>query len=62
MTSRLIGTWHLVSWEFRLFPNWVGTVQERLLKFEDGDLVLFTEAFVENGEEQVAYAIWRKRT
>lgn len=46
--------------EFSLFPNWVGTAQERFYKFEKNKLLLFTPPFVMNGQEQSAYLVWER--
>lgn len=46
--------------EYSLFPNWVGTAQERFFKFEPGRLVLFAEPFEKDGVEQAAFAVWKK--
>lgn len=46
--------------EYSLFPNWIGTDQERFFKFEQGRLVLYTEPFEKDGSEQAAFAVWKK--
>lgn len=47
--------------EFSLFPNWIGTAQERLFGFEEDRLVLYTEPFESpDGVEQAAFLVWRK--
>ena len=43
-----------------LFPNWVGTSQERLYKFEGNLLFLSTKSFLIKGEQQTAHLIWRR--
>jgi hypothetical protein len=43
-----------------LFPNWVGTNQERLYSFEGDTLRLSTTPFLIKGEQQTAHLIWRK--
>jgi hypothetical protein len=46
--------------DLSLFPNWIGTVQERLMKFDEGRLVLYTEPFTKDGEEQIACLVWER--
>ncbi len=46
--------------EHSLFPNWIGTAQERLFKFVEGRLVLHAEPFEKDGIEQAAYLVWQK--
>ena len=46
--------------EFSLFPNWIGTAQERFFKFEQDDLVLSAAPFEKDGIEQAAFLVWRK--
>ena len=43
-----------------LFPNWVGTSQERQYEFDGNRLHLITRPFLVNGEEQTGHLIWRK--
>jgi hypothetical protein len=43
-----------------LFPNWVGTSQERLYRFEGNTLDLSTLPFLIKGEQQTAHLIWRR--
>lgn len=43
-----------------LFPNWVGTSQERLYRFDADTLHLSTNPFLFNGEQQTAHLIWSK--
>lgn len=43
-----------------LFPNWVGTRQERLYRFEGDRLHLSTHPFLIQGERKTAHLIWRK--
>jgi hypothetical protein len=43
-----------------LFPNWVGTNQERLYRFEGNTLDLSTTPFLIKGEQQSAHLIWRR--
>ncbi|ODP34138.1 lipocalin-like domain-containing protein [Pandoraea sp. ISTKB] len=42
------------------YPNWVGTVLRRFLKFEDGAAVLLTPPQMQNGVETVIKLIWRR--
>ena len=46
--------------EFSLFPNWVGTTQERFFKFDQDRLVLSAAPFVKDGDEQTAFLVWKK--
>lgn len=46
--------------EFSLFPNWIGTTQERFFAFEQGRLVLSAEPFEKDGKQQTAYLVWKK--
>ncbi len=47
--------------EFSLFPNWIGTAQERLYRFEEDRLVLYTEPFASpDGNQQAAFLVWKK--
>ena len=47
--------------EFSLFPNWIGTAQERFYRFEEDRLVLYTEPFDSpDGGQQAAFLIWKK--
>jgi hypothetical protein len=43
-----------------LFPNWVGTSQERLYSFDGDTLHLSTNPFLFNGKQQTAHLIWNK--
>ena len=43
-----------------LFPNWVGTSQERFYEFEGNILRLSSKPFPINGEQQTAHLIWRR--
>jgi len=43
-----------------LFPNWVGTSQERFYQFEGNALRLSSRPFPINGEHQTAHLVWRK--
>ncbi len=43
-----------------LFPNWVGTSQERFYEFEGNTLRLSSKPFLINGEQQTAHLIWRR--
>ncbi len=44
-----------------LFPNWVGSTQQRFYRFFDGDkLDLSTNTFTSKGVKQSAHLIWRK--
>lgn len=47
--------------EMSLFPNWVGSSQQRFYRFYDGDkLDLHTNSFVSHGVKQTAHLVWRK--
>ena len=46
--------------EVSLFPNWVGTSQERFYEFVGNTLRLSSKPFLINGEQQTAHLIWRK--
>lgn len=47
--------------EISLFPNWVGSIQQRFYRFYDGDkLDLHTNVFVSQGVRQSAHLIWRR--
>ncbi|HET6487008.1 MAG TPA: lipocalin-like domain-containing protein [Spirochaetia bacterium] len=43
-----------------LFPNWVGTRQERLYEFEGDALRLSSRPFRINGEQQTVHLVWRR--
>jgi len=43
-----------------LFPNWVGTDQERFFEFKDDRLTLSTPLIPIGGKEQRAYLIWKR--
>ena len=46
--------------EFSLFPNWIGTPQERFYKFDGDRLTLSAAPFVKDGVEQTAVIVWEK--
>ena len=46
--------------EHSLFPNWIGTAQERFFKFEGDRLVLYAEPFFKKDVEQAAFLVWQK--
>ncbi|MFW9259890.1 lipocalin-like domain-containing protein [Nostoc sp. CALU 546] len=43
-----------------LFPNWVGTVQERFFQFEGDRLVLSTPPLSVSGKQQTAHLTWER--
>ena len=43
-----------------LFPNWVGTSQERFYRFDGDTLHLSTATFLFSGEKQTAHLIWKR--
>jgi hypothetical protein len=43
-----------------LFPNWVGTVQERRVKLHDDRLELSTDPILLGGQTRVASMTWRR--
>ncbi|MBD2692112.1 lipocalin-like domain-containing protein [Anabaena catenula] len=46
--------------ESSLFPNWVGTVQERFFEFnQDNQMILSTEPMLIEGKQQTNYLIWQ---
>ncbi len=50
-------THHIVT---SLFPNWVGTDQQRFIEVDNGNLLLSTPPFLINGKEQKAYLVWER--
>lgn len=46
--------------DFSLFPNWVGTRQERFYQREGETLTLSTPPFTAGGLEQTAVLIWKR--
>ena len=50
-------THHIVT---SLFPNWVGTDQQRFIEVDSGNLLLSTPPFLINGKEQKAYLVWER--
>jgi hypothetical protein len=46
--------------EVSLFPNWVGTIQERLLEMEGSMLTLSTDPTLYAGQERRAYLLWQR--
>lgn len=43
-----------------LFPNWVGTNQERLVELAGESLVLSTHPMLLRGKEQIARLVWKR--
>ncbi len=43
-----------------LFPNWVGTDQQRFIEFNEDRLLLSTPSFLIYDKEQRAYLIWER--
>ena len=48
--------------EMSLFPNWIGTEQERFLSLDGGRLDLRTAPFELQGKRQSAHLIWERDT
>ncbi len=48
------------SIDVSLFPNWVGTSQERLYEFDGNMLRLVSRPFMIDGEMQTAHLVWKK--
>jgi hypothetical protein len=48
--------------EASLFPNWVGTIQERFSELQGSTLILSTAPFLFAGQERRAYLIWQRVT
>lgn len=46
--------------EVSLFPNWVGTTQERFFHFDGARLVLTTAPYRVYGKTQTARVVWRR--
>ena len=46
--------------EVSLFPNWVGTQQERLLEISGNRLTLSTAPILLGGKQQTAHLIWER--
>lgn len=46
--------------EASLFPNWVGTIQERFFEFKGDRLVLSTPPLVSGGKQGTAHLIWER--
>jgi hypothetical protein len=46
--------------ELSSFPDWVGTDQQRLIDWQDADLVLYTLPANVGGKEQSAYLTWQR--
>ena len=46
--------------ELSLFPNWVGTQQERLLEVHGDRLTLSTAPLLLDGRQQTAHLIWER--
>lgn len=46
--------------EISLFPNWIGSRQQRYFKFANGEMELFTNAFVAEGGKQTAHLFWKR--
>ncbi|MBT3393118.1 MAG: lipocalin-like domain-containing protein [Elusimicrobiaceae bacterium] len=43
-----------------IFPNWVGSAQERIFDVDKNTLLLKTKLFTINGDTQTAYLKWNK--
>lgn len=52
--------WMIHHVEVSLFPNWVGTRQQRLYRFENNNLILSTRLFAVAGVKQTAHLVWRR--
>ena len=48
--------------EVSLFPNWIGSTQERHYAFSDDRLTLSTAPVIVSGLEQRAYLVWERAT
>jgi hypothetical protein len=46
--------------ELSLFPNWVGTDQERLVEFAEDRMILSTRPTLFGGSQQTARLIWER--
>ena len=46
--------------EVSFFPNWCGTDQVRLYRFDDDQLTLSTQPFLVSGDMQTGHLIWEK--
>jgi len=46
--------------ELSLFPNWVGTTQERFLDLEGSTLTLSTAPVLYAGQQRMAYLVWER--
>jgi hypothetical protein len=46
--------------ELSLFPNWVGGVQERLVKVNGDQLTLSTRPLLLDGRQQTAHLLWER--
>jgi hypothetical protein len=46
--------------ECSLFPNWVGTIQERFLELEGPALTLSTAPVLYAGQQRRAYLVWQR--
>jgi Lipocalin-like domain len=46
--------------ELSLFPNWVGTTQERFLDLEGSTLTLSTDPVLYAGQQRRAYLVWER--
>lgn len=52
---------HVVHYvENSLFPNWVGTTQERFLEIEGSTLTLSTAPVLYAGQERRAHLVWQR--
>ncbi|MBT8341388.1 MAG: lipocalin-like domain-containing protein [Desulfatitalea sp.] len=48
--------------EISLFPNWVGTVQDRIMKIEGNSLLLFKERIKISNVNHAVRLRWRRQT
>ena len=48
--------------EVSLFPNWVGSAQERFFEFTGDRLSLSTRPMLQRGSKQRAYLVWQRVT
>ncbi len=57
---RFLGDRVIHEVEVSLFPNWVGTSQERLVTLEGNRLTLSTAPMVQAGRPQTAEIVWER--
>jgi len=46
--------------ELSSFPDWIGTDQQRLISWQDDQLVLYTHPAPVGGKEQAAFLTWQR--